>query len=194
MSMEDVAIMRNIPGMTIYEPVDGVQLGSILPQIVKHEGPVYIRLMRKGNDKVFPEGTTFELGKAHTIKEGKDVTIFATGIMVKEAIEAEKLLAAEGIDASVINLHTIKPLDCDAVIEAAKKTGAVVVAENHNILNALGSAVAEWVSENYPTPVKRVGVKDHFGEVGKRPFLAEKFGLLATDIVKAAKAAVAMKG
>ncbi len=194
MSMEDVAIMRNIPGMTIYEPVDGVQLASILPQIVKHDGPCYIRLMRKGNDNVYSEGTTFELGKAHTISEGKDVTIFASGIMVKEAIEAEKLLAAEGIDASVVNVHTIKPLDCDAVIEAAKKTGAVVVAENHSILNALGSAVAECLSENHPTPLKRVGVKDHFGEVGKRPFLAEKFGLLATDIVKAAKAAVAMKG
>ncbi len=193
MSMEDVAIMRNIPGMTIYEPVDGVQLASILPQIVEHDGPCYIRLMRRGNDNVYLEGTTFELGKAHTISEGKDVTIFATGIMVKEAIEAGNLLAAEGIDASVINVHTIKPLDEKTVIEAAKKTGAVVVAENHNILNALGSAVAECLSENHPTPVKRVGVKDHFGEVGKRPFLAEKFGLLATDIVKAAKAAVAMK-
>jgi transketolase len=194
MSMEDVAIMRNIPGMTVYEPVDGVQLASMMPQIVEHDGPVYIRLMRKGNDKVFPVGTEFKLGKAATVKEGKDVTIFATGIMVKESIEAAELLAQEGIDASVINLHTIKPLDEEAVIAEAKKTGAVVVAENHNIINGLGSAVAECLAENHPTPVKRVGVKDHFGEVGKRPFLQEKYEMLAKDIVKAAKAALGMKG
>jgi transketolase len=194
MSMEDVAIMRNIPGMTVYEPVDGVQLASMMPQIVEHDGPVYIRLMRKGNDKVFPVGTEFKLGKAVTVKEGKDVTIFATGIMVKESIEAAELLAQEGIDASVINLHTIKPLDEEAVIAEAKKTGAVVVAENHNIINGLGSAVAECLAENHPTPVKRVGVKDHFGEVGKRPFLQEKYEMLAKDIVKAAKAALGMKG
>lgn len=194
MSMEDVAIMRNIPGMTVYEPVDGVQLASMMPQIVEHDGPVYIRLMRKGNDKVFPVGTEFKLGKAATVKEGKDVTIFATGIMVKESIEAAELLAKEGIDASIINLHTIKPLDEEAVIAEAKKTGAVVVAENHNIINGLGSAVSECLAENYPTPVKRVGVKDHFGEVGKRPFLQEKYKMLAKDIVKAAKAALGMKG
>lgn len=194
MSMEDVAIMRNIPGMTIYEPVDGVQLASMMPQIATHDGPVYIRLMRKGNDAVFAEGTEFTLGKAHTIREGKDVTIFASGIMVKEALKARVELAREGIDASVINIHTIKPLDEETVINEAKRTGAVVVAENHSILNALGSAVAECLAENHPTPVKRVGVKDHFGEVGKRPFLAEKFGLLAEDIIKACKAAIEMKG
>lgn len=193
MSLEDVAVMRSIPTMTVVEPVDGVQLASLFPQIVKHDGPVYIRLMRKGNDGVFDLGEEFELGKAKVIKEGKDVTIFCTGIEVKESLEAEKLLAEKGISASIVNIHTIKPLDVDTIVEQAKKTGAVVTAENHNIINGLGSAVAEVLVENCPTVMERVGTRDHFGEVGKQDFLMEKFGLKAKHIVEACEKVLARK-
>jgi len=185
MSLEDVGLMRAIPTMTVVEPVDGVQLASLFPQIVKHEGPVYIRLMRKGNDNVFNEGEEFELGKAKVIKEGKDVTIFCTGIEVKESLEAEKDLAERGISASVVNIHTVKPIDKETIIKEAKRTKAVVTVENHNIINGLGSAVAEVLVENCPTVMERVGVKDHFGEVGLKDFLMEKFGLKAHHIVDA---------
>lgn len=185
MSLEDVGLMRAIPTMTVVEPVDGVQLAALFPQIVKHNGPVYIRLMRKGNDAVYAEGEAFELGKAKVIKEGKDVSIFCTGIEVKESVEAEKLLAEKGISASIVNIHTIKPLDVDAVVKEAKRTGAVVTVENHNIINGLGSAVAEALVENYPVVMERVGTRDHFGEVGLQDFLMEKYGLKAHHIVDA---------
>lgn len=193
MSMEDVAIMRNIPGMIIFEPVDSEQLIQIFPQILKHYGPVYIRLLRRNAVKVFDHTYEFTLGKGTMLKEGKDVTIICSGIMVPEAIKALDTLKAEGIDAEVINIHTIKPLDEEMVIASAKKTGAVVTAENHSVIGALGGAVAETLSENYPTPVVRVGIKDHFGEVGFTDFLMEKYGLTAKDIVAAAKKAIKMK-
>lgn len=185
MSFEDVGLMRTIPTMTIVEPVDGVQLASLFPQIVKHNGPVYIRLMRKGNDNVFDLGEEFELGKAKVIKEGKDVSIFCTGIEVKEAVEAEKILSEKGISASIVNIHTIKPLDVETIVKEASRTGAVVTAENHNIINGLGSAVAEALVENKPVVMERVGTRDHFGEVGQQDFLMEKYGLKAHHIVAA---------
>lgn len=185
MSFEDVGIMRNIPTMTIFEPVDGVQLHNMFPEIMKHYGPLYIRLARKYNENVFDENQKFELGKATPIKEGKDISIFATGIMVVEALKAEKILAEKGIDASIVNIHTIKPLDTEAVINEAKKTGAVVTAENHNVINGLGSAVAEALVENCPVPMERVGVKDQFGEVGEQDYLQKRYNLLAEDIVDA---------
>lgn len=185
MSLEDVGLMRNVPTMTIFEPVDGVQLAKIFPQIVALDGPVYIRLLRKAFDPIFDESEDFILGKAKVIKEGKDVSIFCTGIEVKEALDAEKILAEKGISASVVNIHTVKPLDVDAIIKEAKRTGAVVTAENHNIINGLGSAVAEALVENCPTVMERVGIKDHFGEVGKKDFLMEKYGLKAHHIVDA---------
>lgn len=185
MSLEDVGLMRNLPGMTIFEPVDGVQLAAMLPQIIDHKGPVYIRLLRQEFDAIFEDDQKFELGKATTIKQGTDVSIFASGIMVKEALDAQVMLEEKGISASVINIHTIKPIDADAIIKEAKLTKAVVTAENHNIINGLGSAVAEVLAENCPTPMERVGVKDHFGEVGKKDFLMEKFGLKAQNIVDA---------
>jgi transketolase len=193
MSMEDVAIMRNIPGMVIYEPVDSAQFKKAFPQIIEHYGPVYIRLLRRNAVKIFDDNCDFELGKGIVLKEGKDVTIFATGIMVAEAILAEEELAKMGISAEVINIHTIKPLDEELVLKSAKKTGAVVTAENHSVLNGLGGAVAEFLSENYPVVVKRVGVKDHFGEVGLTPFLQKKYGLTSKEIVEAAKSAISMK-
>ncbi len=185
MSLEDVGLMRNLPTMTVVEPVDGVQLAGLLPQIIAHDGPVYIRLLRQEFDCIFDDNETFELGKAKTIKEGKDITIFATGIMVKEALDAHAILKEKGIDASVVNIHTVKPIDVDAIVKEAKRTKAVVTAENHNVINGLGSAVAEVLGEHYPVPMERVGVMDHFGEVGKKDFLMEKFGLKAVNIVKA---------
>lgn len=193
MSMEDVAIMRNIPGMTIYEPVDSAQLRKIFPQILEAPGPVYIRLLRRSADKVFDESQEFTLGKGTMMKEGKDVTILCSGILVAEACEAAKSLQAMGIDAEVINIHTIKPLDEEMVLASAKKTGAVVTAENHSVIGALGGAVSEFLSEAYPVPVTRVGVKDHFGEVGSTDFLMDKYGLRAKDIVEAAKKSISMK-
>lgn len=193
MSLEDVGLMRNLPTMTVFEPVDGVQLAAMFPQIIEHNGPVYIRLLRQEFDPIFADDQKFELGKATPIIEGTDVSIFATGIMVKEALDAQKILAEQGISASVINIHTIKPIDKEAIIKEAKKTKAIVTAENHNIINGLGSAVAEVLVENCPTVMERVGVMDHFGEVGKKDFLMEKFGLKAKNIVEACKRVVARK-
>lgn len=193
MSMEDVAIMRNIPGMCIVEPVDGQQLAQLFPQIVAHPGPVYIRLVRREVPVVYLEGETFQLGKAKVIHSGKDVTIVAAGIMVHEAIEARKMLKEQGIDAGVIDVHTMKPFDAETIIEAAKVTGAVVTAENHSIINGLGSAVAEALVQNYPVPMKMVGVQDEFGEVGMQDYLAERFGLKAKNIVEQTLAVIQMK-
>ncbi len=193
MSMEDVSIMRNIPGMIIYEPVDSAQLIKIFPQILETPSPVYIRLLRRNAVKVYDESREFTLGKGTVIREGADVTVFASGILVAEAIKAAEALAGQGISAEVINLHTIKPLDQELVIRSAKKTGAVVTAENHSIIGGLGSAVAEVLGENYPVPVVRVGVCDHFGEVGLTDFLMKKYGLTAEGIVEAAQKALRMK-
>lgn len=194
MSMEDVSIMRNIPGMLVYEPVDSAQLRAAFPQILAHEGPVYIRLLRRNAVKIYSEGDPFALGKGCLLREGSDVSIFATGIMVAEALLAAETLAAEGIRAEVINLHTVKPLDQELVIRSAAKTGAVVTAENASILGGLGSAVMECLGENHPVPVRRVGVMDHFGEVGLTDFLKEKYGLTAKEIINAAHAVGKRKG
>jgi transketolase len=193
MSLEDVGLMRNLPGMMIVEPVDGVQLAHLFPQIIEHQGPVYIRLLRQEFDPIFDDNQTFTLGKATKIIDGTDISIFASGIMVKEALDACKILKEEGISAAVINMHTIKPIDKEMIISEAKKTGAIVTAENHNIINGLGSAISEVLVENYPVPMQRVGVMDHFGEVGKKDFLMEKFGLKAKNIVLAAKHVLSRK-
>lgn len=193
MSMEDVAIMRNIPGMVIYEPVDSVQLKKIFPQLLEHYGPVYIRLLRRNAARIFDDNTEFRLGKGIVIKEGRDVTVLASGIMVAEAVKAAQALAGKGIDAEVINIHTIKPLDEELVLESVRKTGAVVTAENHSILNGLGGAVAEFLSGSLPVPIQRVGVRDTFGEVGFTEYLMEKYGLTDREVVQAAEKAISMK-
>ncbi len=161
MSMEDVAVMRNIPGMTIVEPTDSAQLRKAFPQIMYHDGPVYIRLLRRNAVKIFDENCDFQLGKGIVMREGGDVTIIASGIMTAEALEAADELEKEGIYAEVLNIHTVKPLDTELVLKSAAKTGAVVTAENHSILNGLGGAVAEVLGENLPTIMKRIGVRDH---------------------------------
>ena len=153
-------------------------------------GVLYIRMFRKTTPDIFDEGETFNLFNAKTIKTGADVSIFCTGIMVSEVLEANKILEEMGINAEIINIHTIKPLDEESVINSAKKTGAVVVAENHNIIGGLRSAIVETLSENYPVPVRAVGVRDVFGQVGKMPFLKETYNMTATDIVKAVESAI----
>lgn len=193
MSFEDMAIMRNIPGMVVCEPVDSVQLRKLFGQIVNHEGPVYMRLFRKAAWKVFDESDEFTLGKAYTLKKGRDATIFATGIMVKEALDAAETLAGEGVDAEVVNIHTLKPLDTRAVLESVSRTGCCVTAENAFAINGLGSAVADCVCAARPCPVLRVGVDDRFGEVGKLDYLQSALHLTAADIVEKVRAAIAMK-
>ena len=165
-----------------------------LPQIVAHEGPVYIRMFRKTIDDVFTDPDyKFDLFHADTLQEGTDVSIFCSGIMVQETVKANEILKAEGISADIISIHTVKPIDREAVITSAKKTGAVVTAENHNIIGGLRSAVSEVLCEECPTPLRAVGVKDRFGQVGKMPFLKEEYQMRAEDIVAAVKEVIALK-
>ncbi|MBE6752626.1 MAG: transketolase family protein [Ruminococcaceae bacterium] len=190
---EDIALMRSIPGMVIINPADDIEARAAVFAAAEHEGPVYMRFGRLAVPRVFDENYKFEIGKAVTLKEGTDVTIIATGLMVNEAIEAAKTLEAEGISVELINMHTIKPLDNEAVIKAAKKTGCIVTAEEHNIIGGLGSAVAEVVAEECPVPVVRVGVNDEFGKSGPAVELLHLYGLDAENIVKKAKLAISKK-
>ena len=190
---EDIAIMRSIPGMTIINPADHVEAKMAVKAAINHDGPVYLRLGRLAVPVVFDEDYSFEIGKGVELKEGTDVTIIATGLMVAEALEAYEILKAEGISARVINIATIKPLDTDIVLKAAKETGAIVTAEEHNVIGGLGSAVSEFLSENYPTTVVKLGVNDTFGMSGPANELLDKFGLRAKDIAEKAKQAIAKK-
>jgi transketolase len=187
MPFEDVGIMRTIPGMTVIEPTDTVMLRDIITKISEEYGTHYIRLSRRNVTKVYETGSSFEIGKAVQIRDGKDLTIIASGYCVAEAIKAAAILKKQAIAARVINMFTIKPIDKEAIIKAAMETGAIITAENHNILNGLGSAVAEVLAENWPTPMERVGVQDVFGEVGPIDYLAKRFELTAEDIVKKTK-------
>ncbi|MDD2215374.1 MAG: transketolase C-terminal domain-containing protein [Eubacteriales bacterium] len=193
MPFEDMGLMRGIPEVTVMEPTDTVMLADLLRQTKDMYGVFYIRLSRKKADKVYENGSTFTIGKAITLREGKDVTIIATGIMVAEAMRAAEALQKAGISARVLNIFTLKPLDTEAVVKAAKETGAIVTAENHNIINGLGSAVAEALSENFPVPLERVGIKDLFGEVGSVGFLKKRFQLTAEDIANRAQKAISRK-
>ena len=193
MSFEDVALMRSIPGAVIVEPVDSIQLYQFMKQAYEMPGLVYMRVYRKTKELFFNQDDKFTIGKGHLVKEGKDVTIVASGIMLKQALNAAQTLDKLGISARVVNIHTVKPIDKDIIIESAKKTGAVVVAENHNIINGLCSAVSEVLSENYPVIMSRIGVRDHFGEVGKVDFLMKKYKMTAEDIVESAKDIITKK-
>lgn len=194
MPFEDMGIMRGIPNMMVVEPTDIVMLKDLMPQIAATEGMIYMRLVRKDVKKVYDEGSTFELGKAAVLSEGTDVTIIASGFCVSEAISAAKILAEQGISAGVINMFTWKPIDQEAILRAAANTGAIVTAENHNVINGLGSAVSEVLIRNKPVPVEMVGVNDEFGEVGPVSYLRERFGLTDTAIVEAALRAIQRKG
>jgi transketolase len=193
MPFEDVGIMRTIPGMTVIEPTDTVMLRDMITKIAEEYGTHYIRMARKTVTKVYEAGSSFEIGKAVQIKNGNDLTIIAAGFCVAEAIKAAEILTTRNISARVLDMFTIKPIDRDAVIKAAIETGAIVTAENHNIINGLGSAVAEVLAENRPTPMERVGVEDMFGEVGPVDYLAERFGLTAEHIIKKAESVLQRK-
>ena len=191
---EDIALMRSIPGMTIINPADAVEARAAVEAALHFDGPVYLRFGRYAVPVINDKDTyKFELGKGVTLCDGKDVTIIATGIMVDMASTAAQVLEAEGISARVINIHTIKPLDREIVLKAAKETGAIVTAEEHSIIGGLGAAVAETVCEGCPVPVLRVGVKDVFGRSGPVPALLEMYGLTSDEIVKKAKEAIALK-
>lgn len=187
MCFEDVGLMRNIPTMSVVEPVDEIQMRRMLPEIIRHDGPVYFRTFRMQAEKIYDEDYVFTWGKPDLLVDGSDVCILAAGIMVRPALDAAELLRAEGISAKVLNVHSIKPIDQQTILDAARTTGAIVTAENHSVLNALGSAVAELLVEHHPVPMERVGVKDIFGEVGKLDYLFRRFSLEAADIAAAAR-------
>lgn len=195
MSLEDVGVLRSIPTMLIFEPVDGDQLSKAMPQILAHEGPVYIRLFRKAPPATWFAGEdyTFNLFQSDLLHAGVDVTLFATGIEVTQAMAAADLLVERGISAEVVNIHTIKPIDREGVTGSVQKTGCAVVCENHNIIGGLGSAVAECLAQDYPVPLEFVGAQDHFAEVGKMPYLLEKFGMDAKTIAAKAERVINRK-
>lgn len=192
--LEDMGIMRTIPNMVVINPGDDVEAKAALRAAAKYNGPVYMRFGRAPVPVLFDESTyKFEIGKGMLLSEGSDVTIVATGILIEAALAAKQLLENEGISAEVIDICTIKPIDRELLIASAKKTGAVVTAEEHNIIGGLGSAVTEVLCEALPTPVLRVGVEDQFGRSGKVPALLSYYGLTAENIVAKAKAAIALK-
>lgn len=192
--IEDLSIMRTIPNMTVVCPSDSVETMAAVKALTDFYGPVYLRIGRIPIDVVNDyEGYKFELGKGNLMREGNDVTVIATGMMVGEAIKAHEALKKEGINARIINIHTIKPIDKDIIIKAAKETGAIVTAEEHNIIGGLGSAVSEVLSENCPVKMKRVGVKDKFGKSGKPEELFKKYGLTPEAIVTAVHEILANK-
>ncbi len=190
---EDIALMRTIPGMTIINPADETEAKKAVEAALEIDGPVYMRFGRLAVPVIFGDDYKFEVGKSVTLKEGNDVTIIATGLMVAEALEAYELLKKDGINARVINMHTIKPLDNEAVIKAAKETGAIVTAEEHSVIGGLGGAVSETLCEEYPVPVLKLGIYDTFGHSGPAPKLLDEFGLRAVNIAEKAKKAVALK-
>ncbi len=192
--LEDLAIMRTIPNMVVISTCDGVETKAAVKAALEHNGPVYLRFCRLAMNNIYDENNfNFEIGKGIQVKEGTDVTLVGTGIVLNFAIEAAKLLEKEGISARVIDIHTIKPIDKNILVKAAKETGAIVTVEEHNILGGLGSAVAEAVAEEYPVPVVKVGVEDKFGTSGKPAELFEMFGLTSENIAEKAKKAISLK-
>ena len=192
--LEDFATMRSIPGMAVINPADDTEARAAVEYAITHEGPMYMRFGRLAVPVLFDRATyKFEFGKGVNMADGTDVTIVASGLTVHMALEARELLAAEGISARVINIHTIKPLDKEIILDAAAKTGAIVVAEEHNVIGGLGSAVAEAICESKPVPVMRVGIEDTFGRSGKVAPLLEMYGLTPANIAAKAKIAIANK-
>lgn len=193
-ALEDISIMRTIPNMVVLNPADAVETKAAVLKAAEYKGPVYIRLGRSKVPVIYDENNyEFEIGKGKLLRNGKDVTLIATGIMVSASLEAAEMLKEKGISARVIDIHTIKPIDKDIIINAAKETKAIVTTEEHNIIGGLGSAVAEVIVENCPVPMERVGVNDTFGESGTGDELLKKYGLTAEDIVKAAEKVIKRK-
>jgi len=191
--LEDFATMRSIPGMVVMQPADAVEARAMVEAAINYVGPCYMRFGRYAVPVLFGSDYTFEWGKGTVLADGKDVTLVATGLMVEQALNARELLAADGISARVVNIHTIKPLDEELILRCAADTGAIVTAEEHNYIGGLGSAVCECVSGAKPVPVLRVGVEDLFGRSGKVPPLLELYGLTAANIAAKAKAALLLK-
>ena len=189
MSMEDIGVLRSIPGMVIFEPVDNTQLRAALPVINDYDGCVYIRMFRKETPDIFPADYKFDLFKADTLREGGDISIFVSGFLTKDVLDAADELAAEGISCEVINIHTIKPIDREAVIASARKTEKVLTVENHNVIGGLHSAVLEALAEE-KIPAYAIGVPDRFGEVGKLPYLRKVMGFNKEDIINKVKETV----
>lgn len=191
---EDLALMRVIPGMVVLNPADAAEARAAVKAAIDYNGPVYLRFGRLSVPVIYDTDTyKFEIGKGDMISDGKDVTLVATGIMVAQAIEAAEMLKADGISARVINIATIKPLDKEIIVKAAKETGAIVTAEEHSVIGGLGSAVCEALCEEKPVPVLKVGIQDTFGKSGKAEELLKIYGLTAADIADKAKKAIAMK-
>lgn len=186
-SFEDIALMREIPGSTVITATDSTMLKYLLREIKNIYGIHYITTIRKNAYKIYDENEKFEIGKGKVLKDGKDFTIIATGIMVAEALKAAEELEKQGINAAVIDMFTIKPIDKNLIIEYAKKTGKIVTAENHNVIGGLGSAVADVLVEHCPVPLKKVGVEDRFGQVGTQDFLQKEYGLTAEKIIEKVK-------
>lgn len=189
MSMEDIGVLRSIPGMVIFEPVDNTQLRAALPVINDYDGCVYIRMFRKQTPDVFSPDYKFELFKADKLREGSDISIFVSGFMTKDVLDAADELASDGISCDVLNIHTIKPIDKAAVLESARKTGRVLTVENHNVIGGLHSAVLEAMAQE-PVPSYALGVPDRFGEVGKLPYLRQVMGFTKENIISKIREAV----
>ena len=196
--ISDVAIMRSIPNLTVVEPADAIEMQQALAAVVAHRGPVYFRMVRGDIGgtcpRVSPEGHEFRLGKATLLREGRDVTLIGSGLMVSRCLRAAEILAKEGIAADVINFSTIKPLDAEVIVARARHTGAVVTAENHTVLGGLGGAVAEVLGDACPVPLRRVGIQDAFGTSGPLEELFPQYGLTAEAVCEAARAALQAKG
>lgn len=193
-AIEDIALMRSIPNLVVISPSDAVEAEAAIKAVAEYDGPCYVRLGRLAVNVINDNDSyKFEIGKGITLSEGNDVTIVANGLMVDVAIQAKEDLAKEGINARLINIHTIKPIDGDLLVKAAKETGAIVSVEEHSVIGGLGSAISEVVCEECPVPVVKVGVKDTFGESGKPEELLVKYGLTSEEVVKAAKKAISLK-
>lgn len=193
-AIEDLALMRSIPGMTVINPSDDIETEAAIRAVTKMQGPCYVRLGRLAVNTINDSSEyKFEIGKAVTLREGKDATIIATGLMVDAALEAYNVLSEEGIKVKVINMHTIKPIDREAIEKAARETGVIITAEEHSVIGGLGSAVSEVITETHPVPVLKVGIKDTFGESGKPVELLKAYGLTCDDIVKTVKKGIAIK-
>ncbi len=193
MPFEDMALYMAIPEAVVIDPTDYAMINCLTKKLAASGKFSFMRMVRKGIVKVYEDGSDFEIGKGVTLKEGKDGTIIASGIMVDEALKAEEMLAAEGISAKVIDMFTWKPIDEELIVASAKETGAIVTAENHQVKCGLGSAVAQVVAKNTPVPMEMVGIEDRFGQVGAQNFLQEEYGLTAAHIVEAAKKAISRK-
>jgi transketolase len=189
-ALEDIALMRVLPNMTVIIPADGFETGQVIKAIADYYGPIYVRVGRMKARSVMPEDYRFEIGRAYAFHIGKDANIIAVGIMVAAALDAQKILKSDGIDAGVINMATIKPLDEDILIKAAEASSIIVTAEEHSIIGGLGGAVAEFLAEHKPVKVKRIGVRDEFGRSGKPDELLKLYGLTAEDIARVVKSSL----